>query len=367
MIYIGLMSGTSMDAVDAAMVDLGGARPRLLATHNHPLPACLRAEAAALSRGSVTLAAQGTLDNRFGHLFADAVLALLGSTRIPAPEVRGIGSHGQTVYHRPDGAHPFSLQIGDPNIIVERTGITTVADFRRRDIAAGGQGAPLVPAFHRAVLQSPDHARAVVNIGGIANLTLLPPDPHAPVRGFDTGPGNTLIDAWADRHLGVPLDRDGRWAASAQPDPRLLECLSKDPYFRLSAPKSTGLEHFNLEWVEGCLQDVGDRLEPPVVQATLVELTAHTIAEGIVTTSPEPTEVWVCGGGVHNGYLMLRLRDLLAGTRVTSTEEAGIPPDWMEAMAFAWLAQQTLDHRPGNLPSATGARHPVILGGVYRR
>jgi anhydro-N-acetylmuramic acid kinase len=279
--------------------------------------------------------------------------------------VRAIGSHGQTVRHEPDGDHPFSVQIGDPNVIAEITGITTIADFRRRDIAAGGQGAPLVPAFHAAVLRSSDEDRVALNIGGMANITVLPRDPAQAVTGFDTGPGNVLMDAWAARHLGTPLDSEGRWAGSAPRDEALLAVLLSDEYFQRQPPKSTGREHFNMTWLEARLAQLGTAPEPAQVQASLAALTALSCAAAIQRYAPRTQQVLVCGGGVHNVTLLQQLTDALPGVRVASTQTQGLDPDWVEALAFAWLAQQTLAGKPGNLPSVTGARAPVVLGGIY--
>lgn len=365
-LYIGLMSGTSMDGVDAVLVAFDEERPRLLASHSAPMPESLR-EALLRLAGNHSphpLQCFGELDHRLGQLFADASLALLEAAGMAPEAVTAIGSHGQTLYHQPLGDAPFSLQIGDPNIIAERTGITTVADFRRRDMAAGGQGAPLVPAFHAEVFAA-GHTRVVLNLGGIANITVLPGAAAAPVTGFDTGPGNVLLDGWAQRHLGVPLDRDGAWARSGRVDPPLLDRLLGDPYFQVPPPKSTGREVFNGEWLERQLQQAGRHLAPEDVQATLVELTAASVADAVWRHASGTRELLVCGGGAHNGAVLARLGHHLPDCTVTSTASHGIDPDWVEALAFAWLARRTLQGRPGNLPAVTGARHPVVLGGVF--
>ncbi|MEO5702921.1 MAG: anhydro-N-acetylmuramic acid kinase [Gammaproteobacteria bacterium] len=367
-LFIGLMSGTSMDGVDAALVDFTGTASQLVAVHSHPLDNRLREELQSLSRTGVNeLERYAQLDAHMGRLFAEASCTLLQKAGIQAHQVSAIGSHGQTVRHNPAGAEPFSLQIGNPSIIAETTGITTVADFRRRDIAAGGQGAPLVPAFHNAVFRSPVHERVIVNIGGIANITSLPTDLEKPVEGFDTGPGNTLMDAWTHHHLHQRMDDGGCWAATGKPNALLLNSMLNDPYFALAPPKSTGPEYFNLAWLDDKLQETRqNELSAQDIQATLCELTASTIAQAIVTRAHKSKQILVCGGGVHNQTLLQRMRLLLGGRELASTLAYGIDPDWVEAMAFAWLAKQTLDGKPGNLPAVTGARRAVILGGIYR-
>ena len=363
--YLGLMSGTSLDAIDAAVVDFGDDKAVLAGFHTHPLPESLRETLLRLLQGRSPHPVQclGELDHAFGEIFADASLALLDKTDLTAGDIQAIGSHGQTIYHQPGTEHPFSLQIGDPNLIAELTGITTVADFRRRDMAAGGQGAPLAPAFHAHAFaeQAPC---AILNIGGMANLTLLRGD-GGPVTGFDTGPGNVLLDAWAQRHLHTPFDRNGEWAQQANADEALLETLLADDYFQAPPPKSTGRERFNLAWLENRLAALDRHIEPRVVQASLTELTAHSVADALRRHAPHIDRVLVCGGGVHNRHLLSRLQARCPGIDIASTARAGIDPDALEAMAFAWLARQTLDAQPGNLPSVTGAAGPRILGGVF--
>ncbi len=357
-----------MDAVDAALVDLSGDNVSMLASAGLPIQPALRGELLGLCHGGAsTLEQVARLDVEMGRMFATAVQALLGRAGIDPAQVTAIGSHGQTVYHQPLGASPTSVQLGDPNLIAELTGITTVADFRRRDIAAGGQGAPLVPAFHRAVFYSPERGRVVLNIGGIANITVLPRDSGRPVIGFDTGPGNALMDAWAMEHLGTPRDDDGHWSASGTVNEYLLAELLDDPYFALAPPKSTGREYFHLDWLHKVLRHSGtETLLPQDIQATLCELTAASISQAIAAFAPDAQQVLACGGGVHNSTLMRRLRSLSKDYEVASTAAFGIDPDWVEAIAFAWLAKQTLENKPGNLPSVTGARRAVVLGGVYR-
>lgn len=361
-LFIGLMSGTSVDAIDAALVDFSQGGIVLRATHEHPFPDGLQPRLqTAIADGHCGLAELAELDALLGEAFASAALALLEGAGVEPGRVRAIGSHGQTVHHQPGSRLRNSLQLGDPNRIAERTGIATVADFRRRDMAAGGEGAPLVPAFHQAVFGG-DGSRVVLNLGGIANVTILPAGDE-PVRGWDTGPGNTLMDAWIHRHLGEMMDRDGRWAAAHRPDPQLLAALLADPFFAAPPPKSTGREHFNLSWLERHLR--GRSLEAGQVQSTLAELTATTVATAIRQHAGHTVEILVCGGGVHNHHLLDRLRQQLSAARLHSTAEAGLAPDWVEAAAFAWLARQTVSALPGNLPSVTGAVRPVVLGAIY--
>lgn len=364
-LYIGLMSGTSLDGIDTALVDLSS-NPKLLAARTYPLSAQLRSDLIALCRaGNDEIERMGSADRRLGMESGNAVIQLLRELSIAPERVRAIGSHGQTIRHRPAQAasardSAFTLQIGDPNTIAEITGITTIADFRRRDVAAGGQGAPLVPAFHRAVFGA-KQARAIVNIGGIANITGISADDR--VIGFDTGPGNTLLDQWVQRHTGAHYDRDGSWGATGQIIPALLDAMLQDPYFALPAPKSTGREYFHLEWLESHLHH--QKFEPVDVQATLVELTARTIAEHIAKLPFAPGAVFACGGGAYNHHLMTRLETLLHPRLLASTAQLGIAPEWVEATAFAWLAQQTLRNLPGNLPAVTGAAGFRVLGAIY--
>ena len=361
-LYIGLMSGTSLDGIDAGLVDFSQDQPRLIAFHYQAFPDELRNKIHHLSQpgSAVLLNDFGALDAQLGQLFAEASLTLLKKADIPATEVRAIGSHGQTVYHAPQGPQGFSLQIGDPNRIAQTTGITTISDFRRRDIAVGGQGAPLVPAFHQALFSDPDKIVTVLNIGGIANISLLN---DQKVIGFDTGPGNTLMDYWCLTNNGHSYDANGDWAQTGQVQPVLLQQLLDDPYFRLAPPKSTGKEYFSPAWLNSKL--TGFRNCPAAdIQATLCRLSADSIANAILTQAPNSAQVLVCGGGVHNRQLISILRNNLP-MPVVSTAEYGVNPDHVEAMAFAWLARQTLNGLTGNLCSVTGASVPVILGGIY--
>jgi anhydro-N-acetylmuramic acid kinase len=293
------------------------------------------------------------------------VQSLLHKAGTTPRQILAIGSHGQTVRHAPRVPEPYTVQLGNPSLLAELTDIVTVADFRRRDMAAGGQGAPLAPAFHAAFFRHSDEARVIVNIGGMANITVLPASPEHPVKGFDTGPGNVLLDAWAKRHLGIPLDQNGAWGGGGQALSDLLDCCLRDPYFALPPPKSTGREYFNLEWLEQKLISWGKTAAPRNVQATLVRLTACTVAADIRRHAPETRRVLICGGGVHNQALMGVLQNQLNPMYVQSTADLKIDPDYLEAIGFAWLAKRTLEGLPGNLPEVTGARGLRILGGVY--
>jgi len=366
-LYIGLISGTSMDGIDAALVRLADDdRLEFIGALCVPYPPALADTLReVINSGSVSsLRVHAQLDVSLGKAFAGAALSLLERTGRKAAQIKAIGSHGQTVRHEPDADPPFTLQLADPNVIVALTGITTVADFRRRDVALGGQGAPLAPVFHAAVLANPREYRAVVNIGGIANLTLLPPGTGGGVVGFDTGPGNGLMDAWIRSQRGEPYDRDGAWAASGQVIEPLLRAMLGDSYFQFAPPKSTGFEHFNLRWLERFVPKDGKHA-PADVAATLAELTARTIAQSVQSHAARCKRLLVCGGGVHNRTLMQRIAALLPGVAVHSTADAGLHPDWVEAAAFAWLAAQTLAGRPGNDPAVTGARQASVLGAVF--
>jgi len=362
-LYLGMISGTSADAIDAALVRFG-ARPALVAASATPYPAALRSrllELAQNEQARMSLEEYGTLDAEVGELFAEVANALIGRAGVPRARVRAIGSHGQTIRHRPRNAIPFTLQLGDANRIAERTGITTVADFRRRDVAAGGEGAPLMCAFHAAVLRDAGEPRAVLNLGGIANLTLL--EHGLPVRGFDTGPANAILDAWCQQSGRGACDEGGRFAASGTALPTLLALLHSDPYFARSAPKSTGREQFHLAWLR---RAPGlDAHAPADVAATLVALTAATVAEALTREAPGCRRVIACGGGVHNPTLMAALSQALAPVHLDSSAAHGIDPDYMEAMGFAWLARETLAGRPGNLPEVTGARGLRVLGAIH--
>lgn len=363
-LYVGVMSGTSADGIDACLASFRRAGPRVLAGVHRPFDAALRTEVLAVARGDA-LARAAHLDVYLADAYADAVAALLQAAGVEAGRVRAIGCHGQTVLHRPAGPAPTSIQLGDPHRLAARTGIDVVADFRRADIAAGGQGAPLAPAFHATAFRARREPRAVVNIGGIANLTWLPPG-RAPIHGFDTGPGNVLLDAWCARHREEPYDADGAWAASGAVQAELLERLLAEPYFEQPPPKSTGREHFDIDWLERALAELGGDARPADVQATLVELTARTIAAAVAACEPPPARVLVCGGGARNAALMARLARALPDAAVETTAARGIAPEQVEAVAFAWLARRRIQGLPGNRPEVTGAARPVVLGSLTK-
>lgn len=366
-LFLGLISGTSADGIDAALVRFASgsadAHCELVLGRTYAWPEAVRARLIELGQGGEarSLDELGMLDVRIAHGFADAALALLEEAGVEPASVRAVGSHGQTVRHRPESIPPFTWQMGDGNVIAERTGITTVADFRRRDVAAGGHGAPLLPALHAALLRAPDEDRAVLNLGGIANLTLLPAD--GAVRGFDTGPANALLDAWCQGHTGAAFDAGGTFAARGTADEGLLARLLDDPWFALPPPKSTGREQFHLDWLEARIGDESRR--PEDVQATLLELTAASVAGALRAAQPSTRRVLACGGGVHNPALLARIGARLPGAVVESTAAHGVDPDFIEAMGFAWLAREALAGRPGNLPPVTGAKGPRVLGAIY--
>lgn len=366
--YVGLMSGTSMDGVDAALIEIDESDCKLVETRGHEFPAALKTRLSAALAPDVGAQEVWELDKLLGELFAAATVLLLRQAGVDAASVRAVGSHGQTVFHQPDGTSPHTVQLGDPSTIAYQTGITTVADFRRKDMAAGGQGAPLAPAFHAAIFSAPGVARGVLNLGGIANLSVLPVQRGDAVSGFDTGPANTLLDGWIARHLGRDHDSDGTWASSGEPVAELLDVMLSEPYFGLPPPKSTGRELFNQAWVDRALArtaPAASNLAPQDVQSTLSELTAASVASACRQHAPALEQLLVCGGGAHNADLLARLRRCLPACEVATTADLGWDPDWIEAAAFGWLAHQRLEGRAGNLPAVTGAREPVVLGGVY--
>ncbi len=352
-----------MEGIDAALVDMTNDQWRVRAAATSEWPAGLKERVTRVLEGAGNAALDeiGALDVELGRTFAAAALTLLRNAGVPASEVRAIGCHGQTLRHRPSGPVPFTWQIGDPNVIAKLTGLTVVGDLRRLDVAAGGQGAPLVPAFHEHAFRSPDEDRAIINIGGIANLTAL--CRGAPVIGFDTGPGNRLLDAWMDRHRREPFDRDGAWALTGRCDGALLEELLKEPYLALPAPKSTGRELFNLRWLDAALG--ARRPDPADVQATLLQYTAATIAVAVQQYAPAAS-LYLCGGGAHNRALQDAIARRVAPRQVASTAKLGLDPDYVEAVAFAWFAHRTLAEQTSTLPSVTGARGARILGAIYR-
>ena len=361
------MSGTSLDGIDVAITDFSNPGTcTLIAAHTFPFPDQLREKLLTLiARQQCELSELGQLDIALGQLIAQSVNQLLSQQQLNPQDIIAIGSHGQTLFHQPQGDYPFSLQIGNGNVIAEQTGITTVVDFRQRDIAAHGQGAPLVPAFHSELFASSREDRAIINIGGISNITLLPASSNPVVNGFDTGPGNVLLDGWIQRHQQQTYDKQGQWAASGHCNDVLLTMMLADPYFQQPIPKSTGRELFNMDWLDNKLAEFNAPISPLDVQATLVQLTVTSIAESISRYGDTCKTMFICGGGAHNNFLLDQLRQLLSGKRITTTDELGLHPDWVEACAFAWLSYKTLHQQPGNLPSVTGATHPVVLGAIY--
>lgn len=359
-LYLGVMSGTSLDGLDIALIEQRE-QPCLLATHYLPMPADLRQELLSLcASGPDEIARAALAENRWASLAAEGIRSLLAQQGLEARAIRAIGSHGQTIRHEP--ARGFTVQIGNPALLAELTGISVVGDFRRRDVAAGGQGAPLVPAFHDTLFGHLGQRLAVLNVGGFSNLSLIEHD--RPVHGFDCGPGNVLMDAWIERKRGQPYDADGAWAASGSVQEGLLNALLSDPFFSGSGPKSTGREVFNLRWLDGHLARLPLHRDEDV-QATLLELTSRSIIESLRNAQQGTEALLVCGGGARNGALMARLAALLPDANVCSTAAHGVDPDWVEAMAFAWLAHCCLEGIPANRPSVTAARGLRILGAIY--
>ena len=355
-LYIGLMSGTSLDAVDAVLVDFKQPQLKLLANYQLPLTATLKTEILALNQpGHDDLNRAMRMQRELGYVFADAVQALLAAAELESSAISAIGSHGQTVRHQPQGEFGFSLQLGDPATIAELTGIPCCADFRSRDIAAGGQGAPLVPAFHQRYLASDQQARAIVNIGGMANISLL--QPGQALRGFDTGPGNVLMDAWIDLHLQQPFDRDGSWAATGTVNQQLLADLLQHPFFAQTGPKSTGRETFGVSM----LTPLSGQDTAANIQATLLELTAQTIVAGL---DANIEAIYLCGGGAKNTQLRQRIA-ALAERPVETTEQLGMSAEYLEAIAFAWLARCLIRGENSNAHTVTGAKGERILGAIY--
>ncbi|MWN05916.1 anhydro-N-acetylmuramic acid kinase [Gilliamella sp. Pas-s95] len=365
-LYIGVMSGTSMDGIDIALVNITAQNVTSIASNCYPMPADLKQHLLTLCETQqTTLQNLGEIDHQIGKLFADSINQFLKDNNIDKQKIKAIGCHGQTIYHAPNGDYPFTLQIGDANIIAAKTGITTIADFRRKDMAYGGQGAPLVPAFHKAVLQDPQINRVVLNIGGISNISVLIPN-HT-VIGYDTGPGNVLLDCWIKEHLGKNYDKSGLWAKTGKINQDLLKLLYQEDYFQIPAPKSTGRELFNLPWLHKKL--TGTHLKAQDIQATLVEFTALSIANEInkfPIVSTLPCELLVCGGGAKNPLIMQRLSALLPSWAVLTTDTKGINGEDMEAIAFAWLAYCRINNIPSNIPEVTGASQAVCLGVIYQ-
>lgn len=360
---IGALSGTSMDGVSVGLFEFNeNDAPKTIAAGTYPVPTNYKDELLALikERGG-SFDAYGQTDRWVGEVFADAILEFLNAHNIDPNSIDAIGSHGQTIWHAPHLARPFTLQIGDANIIAEKTGITTVADFRRADMAAGGCGAPLAPAFHLAVFADPKKSRCIVNVGGFSNVSVLNGDIH---RGHDTGPGNCLMDYWVKTHFNMEFDAAGDLAASGKVNQNLLNLMLADPFFARPAPKSTGREYFNPQWLEQKLQANAQQINKVDVLTTLLHLTAISISNEIKRYAPPTTQVFICGGGAHNLELRKQL-GLLLEQNVASTAELGIDPDCVEAALFAWLAFARLNNQPINLMPITGSKHPVILGGIY--
>ena len=359
MLFLGVMSGTSTDGVDVILADLADTLPRVIGFHSQGFPPSLRTELLSLNiPGQNEIERSHLAANALAKVYASAISTLLANTGTSPDDVVAAGCHGQTVRHRPDLG--FTVQLNNPALIAELTGIAAVADFRSRDIAAGGQGAPLVPAFHDGVFRSDTETRVVVNIGGIANITILEQD--KPAWGFDCGPGGCLMDAWTDIHLGKRLDEDGAWAAQGQTLPRVLDQFLNDNYFQQPPPKSTGRDRFHLEWLEQRLNGSENAVD---VQATLLELTASSISDNVKRYLPDCAGVLVCGGGAYNKALMLRIAELLPSAKLEKTDAFGVPAQQVEALAFAWFAKQTIERRPLEMRATTGARHANILGAIY--
>lgn len=364
-LFVGVLSGTSMDGVDCVVVDFAASTPSLIGFHTEPIPHSLRQSILQLcNERSISMQMLGETDVAIGKLFAAGVNQLLETHQIDPAAIVAIGSHGQTVKHHPFGVDAFTFQIGDPNSICALTGISVVADFRRKDLAVGGQGAPLAPMFHQEFFGNQNKRKAVVNIGGISNVSLLK---HKlfPLIGFDTGPGNVLMDTWINQIQNKPYDRDGAWAATGTVNPQLLADMMQDPFFKLSPPKSTGRELFNLPWLNGHLNHTHGIADVDV-QATLLELTAQSIAQSLNWEAEQINEIIVCGGGAHNSTLMGRLQELLQPLPVITSDLAGLSPDWVEGVAFAWMARKTWRGEPIDCSSVTGASRPCLLGGIYR-
>lgn len=365
-LYIGLMSGTSMDALDCVLIDLSETI-NVIDFINVDIPKKLKKDILDLCQpdGVNQIKKLGETDIELGKFFASAVISILEKNQINSSQIQAIGSHGQTIRHQPPGQNnqAFTIQIADPNNIAALTGITTVADFRRKDMALGGQGAPLLPVFHQHLFNNNETDRVIVNIGGIANITLLRKD-DSHIIGFDTGPGNVLLDAWVQKNLNQNFDKDGMWANSGISNPELLALMLEDSYFSSPSPKSTGREYFNSVWIEQLLADFAKDISPQDVQATLVDLTAISIARSIKDLI-ETGEVIICGGGTKNTKLIQSLATQLESFKVSTSNDYGIDSDALEAIAFAWFANKTLDRQALDLTSITGSSRPHVMGGIY--
>ena len=363
-LYVGVMSGTSLDGIDAVLVEFDAKRVQIHHAVTTPYSSELRTKILGLiNKPRVSLQKLGELDVAVGYFFSECISNLLQSSSFEADKIIAIGHSGHTVFHKPASPNAFTMQIGDPSTIAAKTGITTIGNIRNMDLAFGGQGAPLAPAFHNWYFADPNESRIVVNIGGIANASIL--HPQQPLIGFDTGPGNTLLDNWSQRCRGKPFDNQGAWSKTGQVSAALLEALKADKYFELIPPKSTGLEYFNLPWLGNTIQNIKDNFSDEDVQATLTELTASTIADAIDATGTDPKCVILCGGGAFNKALMERLSALMPRARLETTSKYGIEPQWVEAVLFAWLARNRLHNKAGNVQTVTGASHAAPLGGIY--
>lgn len=359
------MSGTSMDAIDASLVRFDVNKCNVIQSQQTPIPKHLKQKLQSV-HSKTELATIAALDTDMGVLFADAALQIIKTNQLSYKEIHAIGSHGQTVLHLPIESNLYTVQIGDPNIIACQTNITTVADFRRMDIAAGGQGAPLATAFHQWLFQQQGRNRVVLNLGGIANITIIASDETSQTIGFDTGPSNTLMDAWAQKHLHQAYDKGGEWAKSGQYNQQLLSQLLNEQYFSAKPPKSTGKDLFNLPWLDKKLSLLPITMPEKDVQATLLELSAITIRDAIQAYAPTCNEILVCGGGVQNQAMMERLAQLNPLATIKTTQEYGYDPDAIESITFAWLAKRRLEEKTSNLISATGADRQLLLGAIYK-
>ncbi len=364
--YIGVMSGTSLDAIDVTITSFDDS-VEIVSSKSFDIPLPIRQSIESLcSPGDNEIHRMSELDNQLAQLFASSINSLIDSLKIDRRRIQAIGSHGQTIRHMPNNKLPYTLQIGNGALISKLTGITTVTDFRRADIAAGGQGAPLVPAFHSSIFSKSTKSRVILNIGGMANITILNNQPSVAISGFDTGPGNILLNEWILLQQNLSYDKDGAWSTSQNYDEYLLELMLQDSYFQLPPPKSTGREYFNLSWVKNCIASLNKPVSVSIVQSTLCELTARSICDAISKYAHKTDEVVLCGGGAHNKDLVSRIKTI-SGLNVISSAEFGIDPDFVEAAAFAWLSKQTLEEIPANIPGVTGADQPVVLGAIYPR
>jgi anhydro-N-acetylmuramic acid kinase len=360
--FIGLMSGTSVDAIDAVLMDFSVSNTHIVTSYSQSISSQLRSDINALIATRNLPKDYEKLDAQFAQASCETIDQLLKRASVNTKDVSAIGSHGQTIFHDPKGIPAVSIQIGNPQSIANISGIPTIGNFRQADIDAGGQGAPLACAYHAEVLQNSNEERVALNLGGIANISKLPKNKNETIIGFDTGPANTLMDAWSQKYLNKPFDQDGNWAKSGKVNIDLLERMLEDSYFATLPPKSTGREHFNIDWIQHYLDAYGISVPPEDVQATLLAITIHSIADSINAWCPQSTEILLCGGGSENKYFVEQLEKAFEDKIIKSTSDYGVPTKWMEAMAFAWLAKQNIENKPGNIPSVTGADKPVVLG-----